>query len=66
MVNINTWGFTMRGQEYKFGTREDYLKAFSRALEIDKEQQAIIEEKVEVVEQEPEVAIELELETEAK
>lgn len=28
------YGFTIRGQEYRFNSREAYLEAFSRSLDI--------------------------------
>lgn len=33
------YGFTIRGQELNFETREDYLKAFSRVLDLAAEQE---------------------------
>lgn len=48
--NSGAYGFSIRGQEYVFPTRDEYLEAFSHSLDIAKEQEKRIENEMDIEE----------------
>lgn len=48
--NSGAYAFSIRGQQYVFPTRDEYLEAFSHSLDIAKEQERQIESQMDIEE----------------